>query len=52
MILWAFTLMMSVHLYDFLVESTGWKIGTLLAQNFAQVTIIALNYYDAGKMED
>ena len=48
MAIWAFTLMISVHLYDHLVESTGWKVGTIIQVNFAKVSIIAWNYYDAG----
>ena len=49
---WALTLMMSVHLYDHLVESVGWKVGTIIQVNFAKVSIIAWNYYDAGKLDD
>ena len=52
MTLWAFAVMMSVHLYDHLVESQGWKVGTIIGVNFAKVSMIAWNYYDAGIKND
>ena len=50
--MWAFALMMSVHLFDHLVESTGWKVGTIIQISFAKVSILAWNYYDAGYMDN
>ena len=52
MTMWAFALMMSVHLFDHLVESTGWKVGTIIQISFAKVSILAWNYYDAGYMDN
>lgn len=47
-----FTIMMTVHLYDHLIEATGWKIGTIIQVSFAKVLMFAWNYYDAGIMND
>ena len=52
MVVWAFTIMISVHTYDHLIEWHGWKIGATLSMNFAKVSIIAWNYYDAGRLEN
>ena len=47
-----FTIMMTVHLYDHLIEATGWKIGTIIQVSFAKVLMFAWNYSDAGIMND
>ena len=52
MTLCGFSIMMAVHLYDHLIESKGWKVGTIIQVSFAKVLMFAWNYYDAGIMND
>ena len=47
-----FSIMMTVHMYDHMIEATGWKVGTIVQVSFAKVLMFAWNYYDAGIMDD